>query len=77
MMSEWIVVKTDWSGGSPGQFALGPWESREQAENVVECEVFFGVSRDDLLVVEMSGEGRASCAECGAKRPCTACLDPW
>lgn len=81
-MSSFIVVKTDWSDGSPGQIALGPWPSLEQAENVVRCEVFFGVSESDLMIVRLAGEapeGRALCGGCGALTPPRECpcMDPW
>lgn len=74
----YIVVKTVWDWNGPGQFALGPWETLEQAVNVKECEMFFGVAEEDLMILRLKNSGgRASCAECGAKRPCVACLDPF
>lgn len=76
----YIVVKTMWDWNGPGQFALGPWDTFEQAVNVKKCEMFFGVPEEDLMILRLKNSGgRALCGGCGRMDipdECP-CMDPW
>jgi len=81
VMDKYIVVRTEWDFArkDPGKIALGPYNSLKDANNVVECEVFFGVAREDLVVLRLNKTSRSLCGGCGRNDipdECP-CMDPW
>lgn len=68
-MDRYIVVRTEWDFArkNPGQIGLGPYTYGE-ALSVVQAEMFFGVSKDDLMIVgPLSLTSRSLCGGCGRR----------